>query len=115
MTPTSTAETLAVLVLQDPRPTAPPGPAAQAAVGIVIALFVLFGGAVVLWLLSRFAKLVYQAEREDPYDYVYFEDRGGHMIRVPLGPKKPGQLGYRPDLDPDQEATRRRRPPTDPR
>ncbi len=115
MTMTSTAEAFAVLVLQDPPPAAPPGPAAQATVGIVIALFVLFGGAMVLWLLSLFAKLVYQAERDDPYDYVYVEDRGGHMIRVPLGLKKPGQLGYRPDLDPDRRAPRKGRPPADPR
>lgn len=113
-TTTPTAEAFAVLVLQDPQPQAPPGPAAQAAAGIVIALFVLFAGAVVLWVLSRFAKLVYLAERDDPYDYAYVEDRGGHIIEVPLGLKKPGQLGYRSDLDQHRRAPRSRRPPAGP-
>ncbi len=114
MPTTSTTEALAVLVLQDPRPAAPPGPAAQAAAGIIIAVFVLLAAAVVLWVLSRFAKLVYMAERDDPYDYAYVEDRGGHLIEVPLGLKKPGQLGYRPDLDPDRHPPRNGRPPADP-
>ncbi len=114
MPTTSTTEALAVLVLQDPRPAAHPGPAAQAAAGIIVAVFVLLAAAVVLWVLSRFAKLVYMAERDDPYDYAYVEDRGGHLIEVPLGLKKPGQLGYRPDLDPDRHPPRNGRPPADP-
>lgn len=96
------------------RDRQPPRAAAQAAAGIVIALFVFLAATVVLWLLSRFAKLVYLAERDDPYDYAYVEDHAGHMVEVPLGLKKPGQLGYRPDLDPDRPAPRNGRHPADP-
>ena len=104
----TTTTAFAVLVLQYPRAVdPPPGPAAQAAAGIVIALFVLAAGAVVLWLLSRFAKLIYLAERDDPYDRAYVEDRLGRVVEVPLGLKKPGQLGYRPDLDPSRPASTR--------
>lgn len=112
---TTSAAEFAVLVLQSPQPAnPPPGPGAQAAAGIIIALIVLIGVAVVLWLLSLFAKLVHLAERDDPYDNLYLEDRGGHFIEVPLGLKKPGQLGYRPDLDPNHPAQRDERPPADP-
>ena len=112
---TSAAAAFAVLVPQSPRPADPtPGPGAQAAAGILIALIVLIGIAVVLWLLSLFAKLIYLAERDDPYDNLYLEDRGGYFIEVPLGLKKPGQLGYRPDLDPNRPEQRDERPPADP-
>ncbi len=114
-TTTSAEAAFALLVLQSPQPTDPsPGPGAQAAAGIVIALIVLIGVAVVLCLLSLFAKLVCLAERDDPYDNLYLEDRGGYFIEVPLGLKKPGQLGYRPDLDPNRPEQRDERPPADP-
>lgn len=113
---TTSAATFAVLALQDPRPiNAPPGPAAQAASWIAFAVFVLVMAPVALWLLSRFAKLIVLAERDDPYDRLYLEDDEGHPMEIPVGLKRPGELGYRPDMDPNRSPPRNARPPTDPR
>jgi hypothetical protein len=112
---TSAAGNFAVLALQDPRPlNAAPGPAAQAASWIAFAIFVVLMTPVALWLLSRFAKLIVLAERDDPYDRLYLEDNEGHPMEIPVGLKKPGELGYRPDLDPNRSPPRSTRPPTDP-
>lgn len=107
MHPTSTAGTFAVLVLQNPRPgDHSPGLAPQVAAWIAVALVVLVMFAVVLWLLSRFARLIYLAERDDPHDSVYIEEPDGLFIEIPLGPKKPGQIGHRPDPDADRPSSR---------
>ncbi len=113
---TAAAPTLAVLVLHDQRPVAPPpGQAAQTASWIAFAVFVVVMALVALWLLSRLAKLIVLVERDDPYDRMYLEDEdGGYPTEIVVGLKKPGELGYRPDLDPDRSPPRRTRPPADP-
>ena len=113
---TAVTGTLALLALQDPRPVAsPPGPAAHAASWMAFAVFVLVMTFVALWLFSRLANLIVSAERDDPYDRRYLEEDGGYPIEVVVGLKKPGELGYRPDMDPNRSPSRKARPPTDPR